>query len=212
MNLEKTFLYVTHGRGRLMPFLALLWIVGSMTLSFPVCAAAEGVIGEPESLTYQQDAAGGEETAQNEETPSLTKAQRTLVLSLVNRARRNGRTCGGTYYGPTRRVVWDFLLARAAQKHSKDMASHNFFSHVGSDGSTVGDRVSATGYDWQMCGENIAAGYRGIRTVVNAWLNSPGHCANIMEPGFKEMALGRASNSGSDYGIYWTQVFATPMQ
>ena len=71
------------------------------------------------------------------------------------------------------------------------------------------DRIDATGYNWQTCGENIAAGQPSIRAAVKAWLASPGHCANIMDPDFEEMGLGMARNADSDYGIYWTQVFGT---
>jgi uncharacterized protein YkwD len=90
------------------------------------------------------------------------------------------------------------------------MGDYNFFSHTGSDGLTVGDRVRNAGYDWSAVGENIAAGQQTINTVMMVWLESPGHCANIMRPIYTEFGAASYSVYGSDYSIYWTQVFARP--
>ena len=90
------------------------------------------------------------------------------------------------------------------------MGDYNFFSHTGSDGLTVGDRVVNGGYDWSAVGENIAAGQQTIDIVMAAWLDSPGHCANIMDSAYTEFGAASYSVNGSDYPIYWTQVFARP--
>jgi len=90
------------------------------------------------------------------------------------------------------------------------MGDHNFFSHTGSDGLSVGDRVTNAGYAWSAVGENIAAGYPAVGTVMTAWLGSPGHCANIMRASYTEFAAASYAVVGSDYPIYWTQVFASP--
>ena len=79
----------------------------------------------------------------------------------------------------------------------------DFFDHIGSDGSEVSDRVSATGYNWQTVGENIAWGYRDISSVFLGWRDSPGHCRNIMNANFQQMGSARA-------GDYWVQDFARP--
>lgn len=134
------------------------------------------------------------------------------LLNLVNQARVQGRTCGDTAFPPAPPLTWEDDLEDAAQRHSNDMAFNNFFSHTGSDGSDVGQRVTAAGYDWRMVGENIAAGQRSIAEVVQAWLDSPGHCANIMNAGFKEIGAAVAVNPSADFQVYWTQVFATPLR
>jgi uncharacterized protein YkwD len=90
------------------------------------------------------------------------------------------------------------------------MGDYNFFSHTGSDGLMVDDRVRNAGYDWSVVGENIAAGQQTINTVIAAWLDSPGHCANIMHSLYTEFGAKSYSVDGSDYPIYWTQVFAKP--
>jgi uncharacterized protein YkwD len=193
----------------------LLWlalVLAGLVLCVPPVVTAQTVIGEPESFTRPESDAPADEIATDSagERASLTVAQRRQVLRLVNRARAVGRSCGSEgFFGPTHRLIWDGRLARAAQRHSRDMATHNFFRHRGSDGTKAGKRIDDTGYNWQTCGENIAAGQTSIREVVNDWLASPGHCANIMDPDFEEMGLGMVRNANSQYGIYWTQVFGT---
>jgi uncharacterized protein YkwD len=107
-------------------------------------------------------------------------------------------------------------LTTAAQRHASDMANRNFFSHTGSNGSTMVSRVDATGYPWMMLGENIAAGQATPRSVVNAWMNSPSHRANILNCSFREIGIGYVYQSNdtyptasSPYRYYWVQDFGT---
>ena len=69
------------------------------------------------------------------------------------------------------------------------MVTNNFFDHGGSNGSTLGSRVAATGYVASALGENIAAGYGTVTNVMTGWMNSPGHCANIMNPAFTQIGV-----------------------
>lgn len=101
-------------------------------------------------------------------------------------------------------------LDSAALRHSTDMASNNFFNHVGSDSTRAGDRMTAAGYVWSAWGENIAAGYPSARSVVDGWMASAGHRANILNPGFQQMGIAVVYRAGTQYGYYWTQVFGTP--
>ncbi|GAB6263968.1 hypothetical protein PSSHI_42120 [Photobacterium sp. R1] len=107
-------------------------------------------------------------------------------------------------------LTWDYSLEQAAFVHSSNMANYDFFSHTGLDGSTPSSRVTAQGYDWRTVGENIAAGQKSVSSVMQGWLDSPGHCKNIMNGSFTQMGAASVTNSGSTYGIYWTQVFAAP--
>jgi len=132
------------------------------------------------------------------------------MLTQVNNARSQARNCGTVNYNATAALSWNCTLEAVADEHSRDMGDHNFFSHTGSDGLSVGDRVTNAGYDWTAVGENIAAGQPTIDTVMNAWLDSPGHCANIMYPSYTEIGAASYAVSGSDYPIYWTQDFARP--
>ncbi|ABU56301.1 CAP domain-containing protein [Roseiflexus castenholzii] len=99
-------------------------------------------------------------------------------------------------------------LTAAAAAHSQDMATTNFFSHTGSDGSSPWDRIRRTGYTYSSAAENIAAGYRTAEQVVQAWYNSAGHRQNMLNCNLRE--IGVAYADGGSYGRYWTQVFATP--
>jgi len=99
-------------------------------------------------------------------------------------------------------------LTTAATAHSQDMATHNFFSHTGSDGSSPWDRIRRTGYTFSTAAENIAAGSRTAEAVVQLWYNSPGHRANMLNCALRE--IGVAYADGGAYGRYWTQDFATP--
>jgi uncharacterized protein YkwD len=87
------------------------------------------------------------------------------------------------------------------------MVANNFFAHNSFDGSTFDTRIKAAGYppSYDILGENIAAGQVGIDAVMTAWINSPDHCANIMNPRFADVGLvcvpGTASTT---YQTYWT--------
>lgn len=95
-------------------------------------------------------------------------------------------------------------LTKAAQDHSQDMADHQNMSHTGSDGSSMSDRLSRVGYAFRSAGENVAAGYTSPESVMDGWMNSAGHKANILNCGFKEIGIGLAQP-----GYYWTQDFGS---
>ena len=101
-------------------------------------------------------------------------------------------------------------LGIAARLHSADMACNDFFSHTGSDGSSPADRIMRQGYSGYYFGENIAAGYSTPESVVNAWMNSAGHRANILNTNYTEIGIGYAYWAGSTYNSYWTTDFAVP--
>ena len=145
--------------------------------------------------------------------PSAADARKVAdrVLVLVNRARASPRQCGSTGLPAVPPLQPSVQLDAAALAHARDMTSHSMFEHRGSDGSTPADRVSRTGYVWKSVGENIAAGSADAESVVKGWLDSPGHCRNIMGPQFTEMGLAYASDPKSEAGIYWSQVFGTPL-
>lgn len=131
-------------------------------------------------------------------------------MRLINEARAASRSCGSTLYQPARALTWNSKLFNAAAGHSTDMAVNNYFSHTSKDGRTASQRVTAAGYSWRTTGENIAAGQRTIQDVMNGWMASPGHCANIMNPNFTEVGVACAQNSTSTYKQYWTMSLAAP--
>lgn len=94
-------------------------------------------------------------------------------------------------------------LHAAALGHSVDMATQDYFSHTSRDGSSMSDRIDRQGYAWRRLAENIAAGYPSPEAVVEGWMNSSGHRANILNCDLTEIGVGH-------YQRYWTQNFGTP--
>ena len=98
-------------------------------------------------------------------------------------------------------LAWLPDAARAAQAHSDDMAAQDYFSHTSLDGRTFTDRVLAAGYP-SPGGENIAQGQQGARAVHDAWMNSEGHRANILNCAFTAIGVGLHEGTWT-----WTQNF-----
>jgi uncharacterized protein YkwD len=136
-------------------------------------------------------------------------AIRARVVALVNAARSQGRRCGRERFAPAPPLGVSRKLDDAAAAHARDMLRRKYFEHRGSDGSQPRDRVLRTGYRFRLTGENIALGPESAEEVVAGWLDSPGHCANIMEPRFRDIGVGLAR--GKKRGqIYWVQTFGAP--
>jgi uncharacterized protein YkwD len=140
-------------------------------------------------------------------TDSDSEAFRETMLAVIRAARAASRMCGDSSHQPTGLVTWNPLLKQAALSHVQDMASVNFFSHQGSDGLSVSNRADNVGYNWRAIGENIAAGQLDIAEVHQGWLDSPGHCRNIMNPLFTEVGAACVPGVDTDYGTYWAVVF-----
>lgn len=132
------------------------------------------------------------------------------VLALINTARAQPRQCGTQAFAAAAPLTWDATLAIAAESHTRDMANTNYFDHMNRDGKTPGDRAELAGYSAQWIGETIAAGQDTPNKVVDGWLASPGHCANVMNPQFQALGAAYAVDPKSDAGIYWTALFGTP--
>ncbi len=106
-------------------------------------------------------------------------------------------------------LSWSNKLLSVARLHSQNMAEYDFFSHKGIDGKYVSDRADQSNIgDWESIGENIAFN-RGfddpVAKAVKLWLSSPSHFNNIMNPMWKETAIGIAIREDGSY--YFTQVF-----
>jgi uncharacterized protein YkwD len=91
-----------------------------------------------------------------------------------------------------------------ARRHSADMAARGYFDHTDPDGRTPWDRAEAAGISG-VGGENIAMGAPDARSVMEMWMDSPGHRANILNCDFTRIGVGMHAGSGG--GPWWTQVF-----
>ncbi|EST18805.1 sigma-70 family RNA polymerase sigma factor [Streptomyces roseochromogenus] len=121
------------------------------------------------------------------------------VVALVNKE-RSAAGCGPLTENPQ--------LQKAAQGHSDDMAARHFFDHTNPDGADPGQRITAAGYQWSTYGENIAQGQQTAAAVMESWMNSPGHRANILNCSFKDIGVGVHKGDG---GPWWTQDFGAKM-
>jgi len=137
------------------------------------------------------------------------------LFALTNEARAHERRCGNVCYHSTGSLTRNSSLDSSADKHAKDMAHTHTLSHDTPAGAIYypantkpEDRMRAEGYVGHWYGENIARGQANAAEVITDWLESPGHCANIMNPNFKDIGLGHATDDdGTDY---WVQDFGAP--
>lgn len=130
------------------------------------------------------------------------------IIKYLNQIRANAQVCGEKPYPPATAVVWSKQLFNAAKSHSRDMASNDFLNHLGSDDSNVSARVSNQNYQWNTVAENISGGTDTPEQTLESWMNSPGHCRNLMNPRYNQIGMSCAVNVHSEYGIYWTIVLA----
>ena len=110
-------------------------------------------------------------------------------------------------------VIWliaggVIFFARSAKVTPESLVG--YVETHGLAGRTPGERVRAVGYKETLVGENIAYGPPSADDVVKGWLDSPGHCENIMDPRFTEMGLAYAPGRAPKPGLYWVQLFAAP--
>ena len=135
-----------------------------------------------------------------ESFPAETGDFRADMLAAVNLVRSTGCRCADKTMPAVPPVRWNSRLEEAAIRHAKDMAIHNHFNHIGTDGSEIDKRIDATGYKWKQIGENIAWGYFTIADVMAGWIKSPSHCKQLMSDKVDEIGVARN-------GKYWVQDF-----
>jgi uncharacterized protein YkwD len=132
--------------------------------------------------------------------PGATTAEG-AVLGLVNQERAKAGCLP---------LAADSRLATAARLHSQDMANAGYFDHTTPAGVTFDQRITGAGYKWSNAGENIAEGQPDAASVMRAWMNSPGHRANILNCKFKDIGIGLANDSRG--APLWTQDFGAQLR
>jgi len=152
------------------------------------------------------------------DAPPISESLKNEYLTAVNNARAVGRTCGELGFFPAAApLVWDDRLYKAAYEHSEDMASANHFEHSGSGtasdwtaqvqelgrGSTIEERAKNNGYFFTgHVDENIGFGSNSLTVMMDAWLNSDGHCVGIMWKDTKGLGMAKV-------GKYWSMELGT---
>jgi hypothetical protein len=155
---------------------------------------AEGGLPEGVNAEYCADTAGWDLAwAEKEEE----------ILRLVNERRAKGANCGGNSYAATHPLTMNAALQCAARMHSLDMAERDFFAHETPEGENPGDRLRAAGFVGRGWGENIAGGNGTAAATMEQWMNSTGHCQNIMSPDFDYIGVGYVAGPMH----LWTQTF-----
>jgi uncharacterized protein YkwD len=129
------------------------------------------------------------------------------VRALVDDVRAQGTTCGGVAAPPTHALDMNGALRCAARVHALDMAQRGYFDHVNPEGEDPFVRMEHAGYVYAAAGENIAGGQPDAASVMQGWLESPGHCSNIMLGDFFDIGVGYARVPGSQFEHYWVQTF-----
>ena len=115
------------------------------------------------------------------------------VIRLVNEIRvQNGLSA----------LTYNWELSRVARYKSQDMVDNRYFSHTSPTYGTPFQMIRSFGLSYRSAGENIAYGQRTPQAVVNAWMNSSGHRANILSSSYTQIGVGYVAN-----GHYWTQMF-----
>ncbi|MFE2236226.1 CAP domain-containing protein [Streptomyces sp. NPDC059442] len=160
-------------------------------------SAASGTAGKAATAPGRSPAGKAPTTTSDSGSRPGGGSQAQEVVRLVN-VERAAAGC--------KALTVDADLTDAAQEYSDAMAATGNFSHTGTDGTQPQDRIEAAGYTWSRSGENIAKGQADAAAVVDAWMNSPGHRANILNCGFTEIGVGVST----DGGPWWTQDFGTP--
>jgi uncharacterized protein YkwD len=132
------------------------------------------------------------------------------MLEHINQVRASAQVCRGQSHPAVPALQLDALLENSAIVHADDMASNNFLSHTGSDGSSSGNRADRQGYDWIYISENLGGNYRSVSDVADAWMDSSaGHCEVIMSARATDLGVACVYNENSDYEYYWALELGT---
>lgn len=133
------------------------------------------------------------------------------ILAQINARRAAGAVCGAKKMPAAGSLAWNAQLHHAATLHAHNMASSGVYSHTGSYGLSLPQRVNAAGYDYTLVGENIDAQRTSVQAVVHSWMSSPHHCENIMQTQFRDVGVSCVSNPASQWGNYWTMELGAPV-
>jgi uncharacterized protein YkwD len=156
--------------------------------------------------------------------PTISQSQKQKFLDAVNSARADTQDCGSEgIFAPAPALKWSDELYKAAYEHSRDMALHGIVEHYGTNtnsdwtakdlklghGSHFYERVEHNGYkNYKLVEENVAGGTNldDAYEVVDAWLKSDGHCANLMNKDITDIGMALVKEN-TKYTHYWTQEF-----
>lgn len=132
------------------------------------------------------------------------------AVQRINELRQQGDApCTGAAAAP-RTLAWEMRLASSAYEQATDLATRDLLSHVDGRQRGFSARLRSAGYAAAGAGENLAAGQTDFDDTLQAWLASPSHCANLMQPEFRDVGLACVQRRGSRYERFWVAHLGTP--
>ena len=149
--------------------------------------------------TSTNESGTGDSDAQNTEEATAEMTQAEAVLKLVNAERKKAGL---------QPLTLSNKLTNIAYTKAKDMAEKNYFSHQSPTYGSPFDMLKQFGVSFSAAGENIAAGQKSAEEVMNSWMNSSGHKANILNANYTQIGVG--FYRGGQYGTEWVQLFIKP--
>ena len=149
--------------------------------------------------TSTNESGTGDSDAQNNEEATAEMTQAEAVLKLVNAERKKAGL---------QPLTLSNKLTNIAYTKAKDMAEKNYFSHQSPTYGSPFDMLKQFGVSFSAAGENIAAGQKSAEEVMNSWMNSSGHKANILNANYTQIGVG--FYRGGQYGTEWVQLFIKP--
>jgi uncharacterized protein YkwD len=141
--------------------------------------------------------------------PCLDEQQMQRAVEQLNALRRQPAPCAQAV-SAMQRLSWESRLATSAAEQARDLAVQDRLSHTDSRNRGLGVRLRSVGYAAAGAGENLAAGQNDFADTLQAWLVSPSHCANLMQPEYSDVGLACVQRRGSRYERFWVAHFGVP--
>ena len=182
----------------------------ALTTLLVACGSSSdtAVTANQAGTTNQAGAASASAAATTQSAgPTATASLTQQAVVQINAIRASARNCGGVSFAAASPIAGNDKLEAAAIAQAQYMQSTNTLTHVGSGNSSIADRITGTGYLWSGIGENVAVGYETLADVLQGWVESPGHCANLMNAGFADIGIAQSAAGTSDY---WALTLARP--
>lgn len=132
------------------------------------------------------------------------------VLKRLNEIRAQGRTCGHQAMAPAVPLRWQPALLDAASRYAAELSGRRQLTHTSLSGATLPQRLEAVRYSLRLAGENLASGPDSLDEVIKLWLDSPGHCQNLMGADFTEVGLACDMRDSANAQPYWVMELGRP--
>jgi uncharacterized protein YkwD len=144
--------------------------------------------------------------------PCLDDQRLQQAVEQLNALRReSSAACAAAGTASMQRLHWESRLAASAHEQAVDLAARDKLSHVDARNRGLGTRLRSVGYAAAGAGENLAAGQTAIEDTLQAWMASPSHCANLMQPEYRDVGLACVQRRGTRYERFWVAHFGVPV-